>query len=86
MELRFELFCDKSQVEKLNFRRATPKPAYVAESRPNERSECRSFFATQKTSACSNGFALIFVENTAKTPFWRWLFWYFFAIKKVRRK
>ncbi len=40
-----ELFCDKSQVEKLNFRRATPKPAYVAERRPTERSEGSSFFA-----------------------------------------
>jgi hypothetical protein len=52
-----------------NFRRATPKPAYVAKRRPTERSEGSSFFATQKTSACSDGFALIFVENTSKNAF-----------------
>ncbi len=47
----------------------------------------------KETSACSDGFALIFVENTSKNAFfltgglrrWRWLFWLLFCHQKSNK-
>ncbi len=44
-----------------------------------------AFLQRKKRRLVATVLRLFLKKIQAKTPFWRWLFWYFFAIKKVRK-
>jgi hypothetical protein len=44
-----------------------------------------AFLQRKKRRLIATVLRLFAAQIQAKTPFWRWLFWYFFAIKKVRK-